>query len=56
MIVQNNMSDVLNSDISCEARVGVILEKAIQPKTIGYLNVLSLFTNLKYRHSTKSKS
>ena len=24
MIVQNNISDILNSDISCEARVGVI--------------------------------
>ena len=23
MIVQNNMSDILNSDFSCEARVGV---------------------------------
>lgn len=24
MIIQNNISDILNSDISCEAHVGVI--------------------------------
>ena len=32
MIVQNNISDVLNSDISCEARVGVIDGKSHKAK------------------------